>query len=180
MLLLGGALLDDRLRGVLPAVDPALGRRRIDAIDRRRAIADWTIVARRDPRACWCRSPRLAPARSARPRCCILYPKLPVARIAGSDIAHAVPLTLIAGIGHWLMGSVDFALMVALLVGSIPGIIVGSLLGSRVVGQAASPMLAATLLIVVGTACSRGPERRLGWLNRSSCIIAPQLIGIID
>ena len=58
----------------------------------------------------------------------ILYPKLPVARIAGSDIAHAVPLTLIAGIGHWLMGSVDFTLMLALLAGSIPGIIVGSLL----------------------------------------------------
>ena len=61
----------------------------------------------------------------------ILYPKLPVARIAGSDIAHAVPLTLIAGIGHWLMGSVDFTLMTALLIGSIPGIIVGSLIATR-------------------------------------------------
>ena len=38
----------------------------------------------------------------------MLYPELPVARIAGSDIAHAVPLTLIAGTGHWLIGSVDF------------------------------------------------------------------------
>ena len=78
----------------------------------------------------------------------ILYPKLPVSRIAGSDIAHAVPLTLIAGIGHWMMGSVDLALMGALLVGSIPGIIVGSLLGSRSSDAVLRPILAVTLLIV--------------------------------
>jgi uncharacterized membrane protein YfcA len=78
----------------------------------------------------------------------ILYPKLPVARIAGSDIAHAVPLTLIAGIGHWMMGSVDFGLMGALLMGSIPGIVVGSLLGSRSSDAVLRPILAVTLLIV--------------------------------
>ena len=78
----------------------------------------------------------------------ILYPKLPVSRIAGSDIAHAVPLTLIAGVGHWMMGSVDLALMGALLVGSIPGIIIGSLLGSRSSDAVLRPILAVTLLIV--------------------------------
>ncbi|HEY1143946.1 MAG TPA: sulfite exporter TauE/SafE family protein [Sphingomicrobium sp.] len=78
----------------------------------------------------------------------ILYPKLPVARIAGSDIAHAVPLTLIAGIGHWMMGSVDFTLMLSLLAGSIPGIIIGSLLGSRSSDSVLRPVLAATLLVV--------------------------------
>ena len=78
----------------------------------------------------------------------ILYPKLPVARIAGSDIAHAVPLTLIAGIGHWLMGSVDFTLMLALLIGSIPGIILGSLLATRSSDTVLRPILAVTLLIV--------------------------------
>ena len=77
----------------------------------------------------------------------ILYPKLPVARIAGTDIAHAVPLTLIAGIGHWLMGSVDLTLMVALLVGSIPGIIVGSLLATRSSDAILRPILALTLLV---------------------------------
>jgi hypothetical protein len=80
----------------------------------------------------------------------ILYPKLPVARIAGSDIAHAVPLTLIAGIGHWMMGSVDFSLMGALLIGSVPGIIVGSLLGSRSSDAFLRPILAVTLLVVGG------------------------------
>jgi uncharacterized membrane protein YfcA len=77
----------------------------------------------------------------------ILYPKLPIARIAGSDIAHAVPLTLIAGIGHWLMGSVDLTLMMALLAGSIPGIIVGSLLATRSSDSVLRPILAATLLV---------------------------------
>jgi uncharacterized membrane protein YfcA len=78
----------------------------------------------------------------------ILYPKLPVAKIAGSDIAHAVPLTLIAGIGHWVMGSVDFGLMLGLLVGSIPGVIIGSLLGARSSDAVLRPVLAVTLLIV--------------------------------
>jgi hypothetical protein len=78
----------------------------------------------------------------------ILYPKLPVSRIAGSDIAHAVPLTLIAGIGHWFMGSVDFGLMLALLAGSIPGIIIGSMLGSRSSDAVLRPILALTLLVV--------------------------------
>jgi uncharacterized membrane protein YfcA len=80
----------------------------------------------------------------------ILYPKLPVARIAGSDIAHAVPLTFIAGIGHWLMGSVDFSLMLWLLIGSIPGIIIGSLIGSRSSDSVLRPVLAVTLLVVGG------------------------------
>jgi len=77
----------------------------------------------------------------------ILYPRLPVARVAGSDIAHAVPLTLIAGIGHWLMGSVDPVLMVALLVGSIPGIIVGSMVATRASDSLLRPVLAVTLLV---------------------------------
>jgi uncharacterized protein len=78
----------------------------------------------------------------------ILYPGMPVARIVGSDIAHAVPLTLVAGIGHWLIGTVDFALLASLLVGSIPGIIVGSLIGSRASDSALKPILATVLMIV--------------------------------
>ena len=78
----------------------------------------------------------------------ILYPRLPVARIAASDIAHAVPLTLIAGLGHWWLGSVDFGLMVALLAGSIPGVVIGSLLSSRSSDTVLRPVLAITLLVV--------------------------------
>ena len=78
----------------------------------------------------------------------ILYPRLPVNRLVGSDIAHAVPLTLIAGIGHWLLGSVDGSLLVSLLIGSIPGIVVGSLIASRVSDRILTPILAAVLTIV--------------------------------
>ena len=72
-----------------------------------------------------------------------LYPKMPVARIVGSDIAHAVPLTLIAGAGHWLLGSVNLPLLGSLLVGSIPGIIFGSYFGARVPDRVLRPILAA-------------------------------------
>jgi uncharacterized protein len=59
--------------------------------------------------------------------CLILfYPRLSLATIVGSDIAHAVPLTLIAGIGHWMLGSVDWHIFGSLLVGSLPGVLIGS------------------------------------------------------
>lgn len=62
-----------------------------------------------------------------------LYPlRLSAKRIVGTDIVHAVPLTIVAGIGHLLIGSVDWVLLASLLVGSIPGIIVGSLLVHKV------------------------------------------------
>jgi uncharacterized membrane protein YfcA len=78
----------------------------------------------------------------------ILYPRTDIAKLVGSDIAHAVPLTLIAGLGHWMMGSVDWVLLVSLLSGSIPGIILGSLLASRTPDGVLRPVLAATLVLV--------------------------------
>jgi uncharacterized membrane protein YfcA len=80
----------------------------------------------------------------------LLYPKLPMARIIGSDIAHAVPLTLVAGSGHWLMGTVDWHMMGSLLVGSLPGIIIGSYCAVRVPERALRLALAATLIVVAG------------------------------
>jgi len=78
----------------------------------------------------------------------LLYPKLPTVRIVGSDIAHAVPLTLVAGAGHWLLGTVDWVLLVSLLLGSIPGIIIGSQLAALVPDRILRPILAGTLAIV--------------------------------
>jgi uncharacterized protein len=78
----------------------------------------------------------------------LLYPRLPMARIIGSDIAHAVPLTLVAGGGHWLAGAVDWHLMGSLLVGSLPGIVIGSYSAIRVPETALRLVLATTLIVV--------------------------------
>ncbi|MBA4177196.1 MAG: hypothetical protein C0505_11645 [Leptothrix sp. (in: Bacteria)] len=56
----------------------------------------------------------------------LLYPRLPAPQVVGTDVAHAVPLTLIAGIGYAALGLVDWALLGALLVGSLPGIWLGA------------------------------------------------------
>jgi len=81
----------------------------------------------------------------------LLYPRLPMASIVGSDIAHAVPLTLVAGIGHWaLLGSVDWPLMGVLLIGSLPGIIIGSYCAVRVPETVLRLLLASVLILVAG------------------------------
>jgi uncharacterized protein len=80
----------------------------------------------------------------------LLYPRLPMVVIVGSDIAHAVPLTLLAGLGHWYLGSVDWPLLTSLLTGSVPGIIIGSYVSARVPDAVLRPILAATLTVVGG------------------------------
>ena len=80
----------------------------------------------------------------------LLYPRLPMATIVGSDIAHAVPLTLLAGIGHLVLGSVDWPLLTSLLTGSVPGIVLGSYISARVPDAVLRPILATTLLVVGG------------------------------
>src|SRR4029078_13451985 len=77
----------------------------------------------------------------------ILYPQMPMARIVGSEIAHAVPLTLIAGLGHWVMGSVTWAIIGSLLAGSLPGIFVGSYFALRIPERALQLVLATTLFM---------------------------------
>jgi uncharacterized membrane protein YfcA len=77
-----------------------------------------------------------------------LFPKMPASRIVGSDIAHAVPLTLVAGGGHWYLNSVDWALLSPLLMGSLPGIALGSTLAGRVPESAVRTALALVLAVV--------------------------------
>ena len=95
----------------------------------------------------------------------LLYPQLPMPRIVASDIAHAVPLTLVAGIGHWATGEIDWGLMGVLLVGSLPGIIIGSYLAHRVPEPALRVVLAVTLIVVAGNLGSHE-------LHSSSSILA--------
>jgi hypothetical protein len=78
----------------------------------------------------------------------LLYPNFPTARIVGSDIAHAVPLTLAAGIGHWFLGSIDLDVLISLLAGSIPGILIGSYAAVRIPETALRLVLAGTLIVV--------------------------------
>src|SRR5271155_2079319 len=76
----------------------------------------------------------------------LLYPRTPIAKLVGSDIAHAVPLTLIAGVGHWLLGSVDWVLLGSLVIGSLPGIFFGSHLSARVPDKVLRPVLATIIV----------------------------------
>ena len=78
----------------------------------------------------------------------LLYPKLPMARIVGSDIAHAVPLTLVGGVGHWFLGAVDLPVFASLIMGSIPGILLGSYAAVRTPERALRLVLAGTLIVV--------------------------------
>jgi uncharacterized membrane protein YfcA len=78
-----------------------------------------------------------------------LYPRLPTVRIVGSDIAHAVPLTLLAGLGHWYLGSINLHLLGILLIGSIPGIVIGSY-AARFAPDAVLKFALAAVLTLVG------------------------------
>jgi uncharacterized membrane protein YfcA len=99
----------------------------------------------------------------------LLYPKLATRRIVGSDIVHAVPLTLVGGIGHWYLGSVDWPIFTALILGSVPGIVVGSYIAVRVPESALRIVLAVTL-VVVATKLS------FGLLPPSSSVVAVQAV----
>ena len=79
----------------------------------------------------------------------VLYPRMAMIRVIGTDLAHAVPLTAIAGLGHLHLGHVDFGLLLSLLLGSLPCI----WLGTKVANQVPEKMLQrliATILIMLG------------------------------
>ncbi|PCJ15613.1 MAG: hypothetical protein COB04_12845 [Gammaproteobacteria bacterium] len=78
----------------------------------------------------------------------ILYPRLPSIHIIGTDLAHAVPLTLVAGMGHLFLGHVDFGLLGALIIGSLPAIYVGTKLGAKLPENILQPVLACTLFVL--------------------------------
>ena len=75
----------------------------------------------------------------------LLYPALPLNRIVAADVAYAVPLTLVAGLGHASIGSVDWPLLAKLLAGSLPGIWLGTKLGSHVPDRAIRSILSLLL-----------------------------------
>ncbi len=78
----------------------------------------------------------------------LMFPNLPMIRIIGSDVVHAVLLTLVAGLGHMSAGNVDFVLLCWLLCGSIPAIIVGTLISSRLPEKLIRKILGITLFCI--------------------------------
>lgn len=77
-----------------------------------------------------------------------LYPRMTTLKIVGTDLAHAIPLTAIAGFGHWMLGNVDFILLGSLLTGSLPGIWIGSHLSAKIPEKVLRPVLATVLLLI--------------------------------
>jgi len=81
----------------------------------------------------------------------LLYPALRTRHLIGTDIVHAVPLTLVSGLGHLGMGNTDFTLLGLLLVGSLPGIAIGSRLTGRLPDWFLRIALAAILVFAAST-----------------------------
>ncbi|WP_283148365.1 sulfite exporter TauE/SafE family protein [Silvimonas soli] len=78
----------------------------------------------------------------------LLYPLIPTSRLVGTEIAHAVPLTMIAGLGHAGLGNLDWSVLSFLLMGSLPGIYIGSHLSGRLPDRFLRPLLALMLALV--------------------------------
>ena len=77
-----------------------------------------------------------------------LYPRLRTVQIVGTDLAHAIPITLIAGLGHLTIGTVDLMLLAGLVIGSLPGIYLGSQLANWLPDKVIRPLLASMLLLI--------------------------------
>ena len=84
-----------------------------------------------------------------------LYPFMMARRVVGTDIVHAVPLTLLSGLGHAGMGHVDLVLLFSLLCGSVPGILIGSRLTGRLPDWFLRVGLAAVLAFAAYTLLGR-------------------------
>jgi uncharacterized membrane protein YfcA len=85
----------------------------------------------------------------------LLYPKIRGAEVVGSDLAHAIPLVTVAGLGHLQLGNIDYRLLVGLLLGSVPGIYIGSTVSNRL-PEVMMRRILACVLLVMGIACVVG------------------------
>lgn len=78
----------------------------------------------------------------------LLYPAMRPAQLVGTELLHAVPLTLLAGLGHLWLGHVDFTLLLCLLAGSLPAVQLGARLGNLLPDTLLQRLLACLLLLL--------------------------------
>lgn len=78
----------------------------------------------------------------------VLYPRMSMPAIVGTDLVHAVVLTSVAGAGHYQMGGVDIELLAYLLIGSLPGVFVGSHIGARLSPRLMQPIMGSLLMAI--------------------------------
>jgi hypothetical protein len=88
----------------------------------------------------------------------MMYPRHEPISLVGSDLAHAVLITAIAGIGHARLGTVDYSMLLFLLVGAIPGIWVGSQVGFRLDARALKRVIAVLLIVVGGMTLAKAMQ----------------------
>lgn len=103
----------------------------------------------------------------------VMFPNLPMIRIIGSDVVHAVLLTLVAGLGHMTSGNVDFALLLWLLVGSIPAIIVGTLVSSKMPEKLIRRILGITLCLI-GVNFMANPVKSKAPVEQQAAVVTVQ------
>jgi len=77
-----------------------------------------------------------------------LYPRMTTLKIVGTDLAHAIPLTAVAGLGHLSLGNFDLQLLGSLLLGSVPGIWIGSHFSAKIPERILRPLLAILLMVI--------------------------------
>lgn len=104
----------------------------------------------------------------------LLYPHKRPVNVVGTDLAHAVPLTAIAGLGHMHFGTIDFALLFGLLAGGLPAIYLGSLLGKKLPDKILRPLIAVLLFLMgiklLSTQINFGSIFNTSWLQISQCL----------
>ncbi|MDX1804136.1 MAG: sulfite exporter TauE/SafE family protein [Alcanivorax sp.] len=140
MLILTAAVLLLRTRLQRLALD---GRSRLAALQKHTAL--WTLITGA-ALGCLVTLSSVGAGAIGTALLLILYPQLKSIRVVGTDLAHAVPLTLAAGLGHLALGHVNYPLLAALLIGSLPAIYIGTQLGNRLPDRLLQPILVTVLL----------------------------------
>lgn len=75
--------------------------------------------------------------------------------LVGTDLVHAIPIALIAGVAYGFAGFISWPLLGTLLVGSLPGVVFGSLLANRIPSRLMNLMVAMVLVVAAGLVAVR-------------------------